>query len=126
MGMCSHEQLSTLYASADLLLFPSLTETFGNVTLEALASATPVLAFDCAAASDFVTDHKNGWLIDSNEPQTYIRRALEITSEPSTLRQAREFTRASVAHLGWDEIADQVETIFQRTIEQGQSAELTP
>jgi glycosyltransferase involved in cell wall biosynthesis len=119
MGMCSHEQLSTLYASADLLLFPSLTETFGNVTLEALASATPVLAFDCAAASDFVTDHKNGWLIDSNEPQTYIRRALEITSEPSTLRQAREFTRASVAHLGWDEIAGQVETIFQRTIEQG-------
>jgi glycosyltransferase involved in cell wall biosynthesis len=118
MGMCSHEQLSTLYASADLLLFPSLTETFGNVTLEALASATPVLAFDCAAASDFVTDQKNGWLIDSAEPHTYIQRALEITNDPTTLRQAREFTRASVAHLGWDEIAGQVETIFQRTIEQ--------
>jgi glycosyltransferase involved in cell wall biosynthesis len=118
MGMCNHEQLSTLYASADLLLFPSLTETFGNVTLEALASATPVLAFDCAAASDFVTDHKNGWLIDSAEPHTYIQRALEITHGPATLHQAREFTRASVAHLGWDEIAGQVESIFQRTIEQ--------
>ena len=117
MGMCSHEQLSTLYASADLLLFPSLTETFGNVTLEALASATPVMAFDCAAASDFVSDHKNGWLIDSNEPQTYINRALEITRDPSTLRDARQFTRHSVAHLGWDEIAGQVETIFQRAIE---------
>ena len=118
MGMCSHEQLSTLYASADLLLFPSLTETFGNVTLEALASATPVLAFDCAAASDFVTDCKNGWLIDSAEPHTYIQRALEITNGPATLHQAREFTRASVAHLGWDAIAGQVESIFQRTIEQ--------
>jgi glycosyltransferase involved in cell wall biosynthesis len=117
--MCSHAQLSTLYASADLLLFPSLTETFGNVTLEALASATPVLAFDCAAASDFVTDHKNGWLIDSAEPHTYIQRALEITSHAATLHQAREFTRASVAHLGWDEIAGQVERIFQRAIEPG-------
>ena len=119
MGMCTHEQLSTLYASADLLLFPSLTETFGNVTLEALASATPVLAFDCAAASDFITDHKNGWLIDSNEPHTYIQRALDITHDADTLRVAREFTRASVAHLGWDEIAGQMESIFQRAIEVG-------
>jgi glycosyltransferase involved in cell wall biosynthesis len=117
MGMCTHEQLSTLYASADLLMFPSLTETFGNVTLEALASATPVLAFDCAAASDFITDRKNGCLIDSNEPQTYIQRALDITHDTRTLHAAREFTRASVAHLGWDEIAAQVEDIFQRTIE---------
>jgi len=119
MGMCTHEQLSTLYASADLLLFPSLTETFGNVTLEALASATPVLAFDCAAASDFITDHKNGWLIDSNEPHTYIQRALDITHDANTLRLAREFTRASVTHLGWEAIAGQVETIFQRAIEMG-------
>jgi glycosyltransferase involved in cell wall biosynthesis len=117
MGMCTHTQLSTLYASADLLLFPSLTETFGNVTLEALASGTPVLAFDCAAASNFITDHQNGWLIDSDEPRSYIQRAMSITQDTQTLRRAREFTRASVVHLGWDEIAGQVETIFQRAIE---------
>jgi len=119
VGMCSHEQLALLYASADLLLFPSLTETFGNVTLEAMASATPVLAFDCAAASDFIKDKKSGWLIDSTEPHSYIHRALEITTDATTLRQAREFARASVEHLGWDEIASQVETIFQRAIELG-------
>ena len=119
MGMCSHDELATLYASADLLLFPSLTETFGNVTLEALSSATPVLAFDCAAASDFVTDKKNGWLVDSDEPHTYIQRALDITSDSATLRQTREFSRHSVEHLGWDEIAGQVEGIFQRAIELG-------
>jgi glycosyltransferase involved in cell wall biosynthesis len=119
MGMCTHEQLSTLYASADLLLFPSLTETFGNVTLESLASGTPVLAFDCAAASDFITNHENGWLIDSDAPQSYIQRALEITRDTNTLCQARTFTRRSVTHLGWDEIAGQVEAIFQRTIDMG-------
>jgi glycosyltransferase involved in cell wall biosynthesis len=117
VGMCTHEQLAILYASADLLLFPSLTETFGNVTLEALASATPVLAFDCAAAGEFIKDKRNGWLVNSDEPQTYIKRALEITKEKSTLVDARAFTRDSVEHLGWDEIACQVETVFHRAIE---------
>jgi glycosyltransferase involved in cell wall biosynthesis len=117
VGMCTHEQLAILYASADLLLFPSLTETFGNVTLEALASATPVLAFDCAAAGEFIKDKRNGWLVNSDEPQTYIKRALEITKEKLTLVDARAFTRDSVEHLGWDEIACQVETVFHRAIE---------
>ena len=117
VGMCTHEQLATLYASADLLLFPSLTETFGNVTLEALSCGTPVLAFDCAAAGEFINDRQNGWLVPSDEPHTYIARALEITQDSTTLLQAREFTRVSVAHLGWDAIASQVEAIFHRAIE---------
>jgi glycosyltransferase involved in cell wall biosynthesis len=115
-GMCSHDELATLYASADLLLFPSLTETFGNVTLEALASGTPVLAFDCAAASDFIHDGKNGWLVSGSDSSAYIKKALDITHEASSLAQTRAFARISVEHLGWDAIATQVETIFQRAI----------
>jgi glycosyltransferase involved in cell wall biosynthesis len=117
VGMCTHEQLATLYASADLLLFPSLTETFGNVTLESLACATPVLAFDCAAAGEFITHNTNGWLAHCDDRQGYIQCALEITNNSSILKQAREYTRSSIEHLGWDEIACQVETIFQRAIE---------
>ena len=119
-GMCSHDQLATLYASADLLLFPSLTETFGNVTLEALSCGTPVLAFDCAAASDFVHDEKNGWLVTGSDSQAYLARALDITGHPNALKQARAFARLSVAHLGWDAIASEVETIFQRAIALGE------
>ncbi len=117
VGMCTHAQLTQVYASADLVLFSSLTETFGNVTLESLASGTPVLAFDCAAAGEFITHHKNGWLADCDAPKAYIQCALDITQDTSTLRAAREHARASVEHLGWDEIAGQVETIFQRAID---------
>ena len=117
LGMCTHEQLATLYASADLLLFPSLTETFGNVTLESLACATPVLAFDCAAAGEFITHQHNGWLAHRDDRQSYIQTALAITADPHTLMHAREHTRASVEQLGWDEIAGQVEALFQRAIE---------
>jgi glycosyltransferase involved in cell wall biosynthesis len=117
VGMCTHEQLATLYASADLLLFPSLTETFGNVTLESLACATPVLAFDCAAAGEFIKHKINGWLAHCNDRQGYIECALDITKNSSNLTNSREFTRKSIEHLGWDEIASQVEIIFQRAIE---------
>jgi glycosyltransferase involved in cell wall biosynthesis len=96
-----------------------LTETFGNVTLEALSSGTPVLAFDCAAAGEFITDKKNGWLVNSDDPKAYINRALDITRDKETLIKARAFTRSSIEHLAWDEIAAQAESIFQRAIEMG-------
>jgi len=116
MGMCSHAQLATLYASADLFLFPSLTETFGNVTLEALASGTPVLAFDCAAASELVQNALNGWLVLGEDPQTYVLKALEITKSRDALKTAREHTLLSVKDLDWTQIASHVESIFRMTI----------
>ena len=116
-GMCNHQQLAQIYASADLLLFPSLTETFGNVTLESLASGTPVLAFDSAAASEFITHGKNGWLVPVDDQNQYIDSAMTITDDKARLIDARNFTRPSVEHLGWNEIAGQVESIFQRAID---------
>lgn len=116
MGMCSHTQLAALYASADLFLFPSLTETFGNVTLEALASGTPVLAYDCAAASELVKDTHNGWLVQGEDPQRYVLKALEITQQPSTLENARQHTHESISQWDWREITNQVETLFRSTL----------
>ncbi len=116
-GMCNHQHLAQIYASADLLLFPSLTETFGNVTLESLASGTPVLAFDSAAASEFINHGKNGWLVPVEDQHQFIDNAMTITDDKARLIDARNFTRPSVEHLGWNEIAVQVESIFQRAID---------
>lgn len=117
MGMCSHAQLAVLYASADVFLFPSLTETFGNVTLEALASGTPVLAFDCAAASELVQDNVNGWLVTDEDPQKFVLKALHISKDRAMLSRTREQTVSSVRDMDWKEIAGQVETIFRLTID---------
>jgi glycosyltransferase involved in cell wall biosynthesis len=113
MGMCSHEKLAALYASADLFLFPSLTETFGNVTLEALASGTPVLAYDCAAATELIKDTYNGWLVEGEDPQRYVLKALKITQHANTLAHARQRTHTSIHQWDWQEITRQVETIFR-------------
>lgn len=111
-GMLSHSDLSNYYASADLFVFPSQTETFGNVTIEALASGIPVLAFDCAAARDWVKKGVNGWLVPENDSDGFARQAVEIFKFPNLLSQVTQSTRQQTVRLGWDQIAEQVESVF--------------
>jgi glycosyltransferase involved in cell wall biosynthesis len=125
MGMATQAQLAVAYASADLFLFPSLTETFGNVTLEALASGTPVLAFDCAAAKEVIEDERNGWLVQGEDAQRYVLRALAITQKASTLQDVRQRVATSIRKWEWRSIADEVEHMFRRVL-QSESVTVSP
>jgi glycosyltransferase involved in cell wall biosynthesis len=116
-GMLSHDTLATYYASADLFLFPSLTETFGNVTVEALASGLPVLAFDCAAATDWVKQGVNGWLVSEAEPEAYVSTAMKVAMNPELLTQVAGTTRSQVSQLDWDQISEQVEDVLAKAIQ---------
>ena len=116
MGMATQEQLAVAYASADLFMFPSLTETFGNVTLEALASGTPVLAFDCAAAKEVIDDGHNGWLVPGEDAQRFVLRALAITQKASTLHEVQLNAAASIRKWEWSSIATEVENMFRRVL----------
>lgn len=116
MGMATHPELAVAYASADLFLFTSLTETFGNVTLEALASGTPVLAFDCAAAKEVISDGHNGWLVKDESSVLYVLRALDICQNMHTLREARQHTHKSIQKWEWSSIASQVEQLLRQVV----------
>ena len=111
-GMLSQSNLAAYYASSNLFIFPSQTETFGNVTLEALASGIPVLAFDCAAARDWVQTGVNGWLVAENNPEGFAAQAVTIFNSKDLLDQITQSTRQQVVHLDWDQIAEQVESVF--------------
>ena len=111
-GMLSQSNLAAYYASSDLFIFPSQTETFGNVTLEALASGIPVLAFDCAAARDWVQTGVNGWLVAENNPEGFAAQAVTIFNSEDLLEKITQSTRQQVVHLDWDQIAEQVESVF--------------
>lgn len=116
MGMSTHPELAVAYASADIFLFTSLTETFGNVTLESLASGTPVLAFDCAAAKEVITDGINGWLVSDESSQLYVLRALAISQNLQVIRNARGHTHRSILQWEWSSIAAQVEHLLRQTV----------
>jgi glycosyltransferase involved in cell wall biosynthesis len=115
-GLRSGEDLAAHYASADLFAFASLTETFGNVTIEALASGLPVLAFDTAAAGDWVRGGHNGWLLPVDDEAAFARQAALLARDPALVRMAASQARAQVAALDWRHIAGQVEGIFLQTV----------
>jgi len=96
--------LAAHYASADLFLFPSQSETFGNVTLEALASGLALVAYDEAAAAEHVRDGDNGVLAHGDDASAFIDaacRALAHAQPGATLRRRARQT-ALAAH--WDEV----------------------
>jgi glycosyltransferase involved in cell wall biosynthesis len=63
-GLKTGEELASLYASADIFAFPSVTETFGQVVLEAMASGLPVLGFDSPGVRDLIEQAVSGFLAD--------------------------------------------------------------
>jgi len=76
-GIQRGEELARHYASADLFLFPSLTETFGNVTLEALASGVPAVGFDYAAAREHLHGD-SGRCVPFGDADAFVRAACEL------------------------------------------------
>jgi glycosyltransferase involved in cell wall biosynthesis len=97
-GMLRGEALATHYASADVFLFPSLSETFGNVTLEAMAAGLCVVAFAAAAAGELVRNGDNGMLARRADREGFIDVACAACSRPDLAalrRRARQTALAS-------------------------------
>ena len=111
-GMLTGVPLATHFASADLFLFPSETETFGNVTLEALASGLVVVAFDYAAARVHVTRGRTGTLVDCGDTGGFVDAAVALASAPEQLHRMRQHVRESVAHLHWDRVVERFEALL--------------
>lgn len=98
-GIRRGEDLARHYASADLFLFPSLTETFGNVTLEALASGVPTVAFDYGAAREHLTS-ASGRCVPFGESDAFERAACEVAAMIHAGRtDLRRSARSAVADL---------------------------
>jgi glycosyltransferase involved in cell wall biosynthesis len=80
-GVQTGSALAAYYASADLFLFPSLTETFGNVTLEAMASGIPVVAYDSAAAGMYLRNGVSGYALPRGDSAAFIEAACELAAD---------------------------------------------
>ncbi|MCP5326100.1 MAG: glycosyltransferase family 1 protein [Oceanospirillaceae bacterium] len=101
------EDLARHYASADIFLFPSLTDTFGNVVLEAMASGLAVVAFDYAAARSNIQSDENGILIPFADEGRFAERSQSLVDQPNLLRQIRHKARQHAETLRWEAIVEQ-------------------
>ena len=107
-GVQRGEALARHFASGDLFLFPSLTDTFGNVTLEAMASGLPVVAFDYAAAREHIHDGVGGRIVKFGDHAAFIDAAVQLANAPAQRRAMGEMARRAVAGLDQHEVATQL------------------
>ncbi len=105
-GVRKGQDLARHYASSDLFLFPSLTETFGNVVPEALASGLAVLSFANAAAKELITSGHNGILVTGTEEMDFVDAAVSLATSPARITLLRQSAAPSVSHLAWDAVYD--------------------
>lgn len=115
-GMRHGEDLAAHYASADLFLFPSMTDTWGNVTLEALASGLPVVAYRMAAAAELIRHGDNGMLAEPGASDQFVRAALDLVTRPGARHRAAAAAPRSVAALDWERIHEQLLAALREAI----------
>ncbi|MGF1449533.1 MAG: glycosyltransferase family 4 protein [Opitutales bacterium] len=111
------EDLARHYASADFFLFASITETFGNVVTEALASGLVVLAYDYAAPGRYIRDGQNGFLAPFDDKAAFQQKALEAARlSEDALRTIRINAAQSMAALSWEHILDTYEATLHEVL----------
>ncbi|AWV06921.1 glycosyltransferase family 4 protein [Marilutibacter maris] len=112
-GMQRGESLSRHCASADLFPFPSRSETFGNVTLEAMASGVPTVAFDYGAAREHLRDGRDGAAIADGDDDAFVAAAVRIAGDEPLRQAMSRACREAVSALRPEQVAADLDAVLE-------------
>jgi glycosyltransferase involved in cell wall biosynthesis len=112
-GIQRDEALARHFASGDLFVFPSHSETFGNVTLEAMASGVPTIAFDYGAAREHLRDEVHGAAIADGDDDGFVRAVVRIGSEPVLRAAMGRAGREAMTGLHPEQVAADFDALLQ-------------
>jgi len=115
-GQLTGNDLARALASSDLFLNPSITEAFGNVTLEAMACGLPVIAAESTGATNIVRDRLTGTLVDGTEPEEFADALEAYSRDPDLRRRHGEAGLAIAKTMDWDSINATVIRAYKHAI----------
>jgi glycosyltransferase involved in cell wall biosynthesis len=113
-GLQRGEDLAAHYASGDVFLFPSITETFGNVTPEAMASGLTVLAYDYAAAAQLIRPGESGCLVPYNNTDAFVAAAASLARDWTQVKTMGISARMVAERLDWERLVGELESVFHQ------------
>lgn len=105
-GKLDHSSLAELYASADVFLFPSISETYGNVVAEAMASGLPSVLANGGGSRDLIQHNVNGFLCDPFDPKDYLRYLIQLQTNERLRHQLATSAFQTAASFNWDTLAE--------------------
>jgi glycosyltransferase involved in cell wall biosynthesis len=115
-GMQTGEPLAQHYASGDIFLYSSLTETYGNVTIEAMASGLATVAYDYAAARQHIRHDVNGLLVPFADTDAFVAQSRGLISDMDRVQRLRITARQTVESLTWEHIMSEMEAVLFDTM----------
>jgi phosphatidylinositol alpha 1,6-mannosyltransferase len=102
-GFAVGDALTAAYASSDIFFFPSDSESFGNVTLEAMASGLPCVCADATGSRSLVMDGQTGFLAPANDPASFARHITALIQDAGLRQRMGQAARARALSFSWDE-----------------------
>ena len=114
-GFFSRDEIGRYYASADIYVHASVTETFGNVLTEAMASGLAAAGFDYAAARMFVRDGETGLSVPLGQPDRLVEAAVRLATDSPLRSRLRIAGRAAVEAQSWDKVIAHFESDLENT-----------
>ncbi len=115
-GYLDGSHLARAYASSDLFVNPSLTETFGNVTLEAMASGTVPICVNATGSACLVEHERTGLLVEQADGRVLADAAASLIADPGRQARLAAAARTASAAYGWDEILDGVLDTYREVL----------
>lgn len=120
-GRLTGMELATAYASGDVFVFPSTTETFGNVVLEALASGLPVVAANAGGPSDIIQDGHTGYLVEPKNERAFFEKVEELVDDPALYQQIRKNALDYASSQTWEKLSSQLFDEYKRLVKSSDS-----
>lgn len=117
-GVRHGAELAAHYASADVFLFPSLTETFGNVVLEAMASGLPLVAFDRAAAQEHAANGISGLVVPGSDARGFIGCAYALGMDGELRERMGVNARLAAQRCTPDAVIANFEAVIRRLLQE--------
>ncbi len=120
-GHLQGEALARAVASADIMLAPSTTETFGNVVLEAMASGVSVVSADAPSARQLIKHGENGFLCPAKDLRRYITEIEALIASPALRSKIGAAARKSSEKHSWADASASVEGVYRALVHTAKS-----
>lgn len=106
LGAVDQKELARYYASADVFVFPSVSETYGNVVVEAMACGTPCVIGNGGGTTTFIDQGVNGWKVPAYEEGAYVDKVEQLLNDEQLYGAMREAGLAATVGMDWDALVE--------------------